>query len=111
MQFILDRKTIEPKDIFFYVGHEKVYDEDNDLISDGDVYVVMCPSEYFAQYNCVYDRHLGIKHLLPSGVSECQECLFDTNLSLQDTYAALIDLGFAEDPAFSKWCSDHDPFV
>ena len=71
----------------------------------------MCPADYFAQYNYVYDNHLGIRHLLPAGMGECAECQFDTNSSVEDTYAALIALGFVEDPAFSKFCSQHDPFV
>jgi len=108
MRYTLNRKTIRPQYILFYVGIEKVYD---DQFDDGEVYVVMCPADYFAQYNCVYDQHLGIGRLLPEGMGECGECLFDTDKSVEDTYAALIALGFVEDPKFSQFCSQHDPFV
>jgi hypothetical protein len=113
MHYTLNRKTIRPQDILFYVGREKIYsyDEDSESPIDGDVYVVMCPADYFAKYNYVYDRHLRIDHLLPAFMGECGECLFSTNYSVEDTYAHLIARGFVEDPKFSKFCSHHNPFL
>jgi hypothetical protein len=113
MPNVLNRKTIRPQDILFYVGCEKIYadDEDSEVLIDGDVYVVMCPADYFAQYNCVYDQHLGIRHLLPDFMGECGECLFDTDCSVEGTREHLIARGFVENPKFSQFCSQHDPFV
>ena len=112
-RYTLNRKTIQPKDIFFYVGREKVhsYDDDEEQPQEGDVFVVMCPIDFFNSRGYVYDQHLGIHDLIPGFMGECAECLFESNYPIDLTREKLLELGFVENEKFSNFCKHHDPFV
>lgn len=111
--YYFNRKTALPKDIFFHVDREKVhsYDDDEEEPQEGEVFVVMCPIEFFNSRGCVYDQHLGIHDLIPEFMGECAECLFESNYPVDLTREKLLELGFVENEKFSNFCKNHDPFV
>lgn len=98
----------QPYNFYFHVGLAANYNHEDD--AEDEVMVVICSIEFFDSHGYVYDRHLGINHLLPDFMSECGECLFDTTKSVEETRQELLARGFVESENFSEFCDDHDPF-
>jgi hypothetical protein len=91
------------EDFYFYVAYSHDWK---------DVIVSICPIDYWNKNGCIIDKHLSktIKHLLPSGMGECNEAMFDTSSDIEKTIQDLRDRGFKEDDSYNAFCAAHDPF-
>lgn len=101
----------KPNDYYFHVGIVHT-DEWNDELNDFaiEVLVVITPVEFFDKNGCVFDRHLKIDSILPAGIVDTCESLYESKHSFEETERLLLAAGFKQSPEFSDSCKNHDPF-
>lgn len=93
---------MKPSDFLFYAGLDGETKE---------VLVSICDKNFFKENGCVEDRHLGIQDILPKGITECAESLFESAFSLEKTRALLRLAGFEESDEFTTFSLSHDIFT
>jgi hypothetical protein len=76
-----------------------------------EVLVSICKKDFFEKNSFCEDRHLGIQDILPKGIIECAEGLFESEFSLEKTKALLRLAGFQESDEFTHMSMTHDPFI
>ena len=93
---------MKPEDFYFYCDYSQEYK---------GVFLFIVSIDYWDKYHRVDDQHLHIRKILPKGISEESESLFQSSKSIEETCKDMICLGFQENTSFSKFVYDADVFA
>jgi hypothetical protein len=79
-------KASTPQDFYFCL----------ESVDDGMTYIAITPKIWFDQYICMWDKHIGLEHIVPDDWYEYREGLFEAPDTWADAKKHLLMLGMTE---------------
>lgn len=72
-------------------------------------YVAIVKVDFWNKKHHLSDKHIEsqVKDFLPSNIHECEESIFTSDKSVEETKKQLIEAGFLENSMFSKFIATH----